>query len=358
MSCTMNDLKNKKIAIIIPDFDNGGEEHRAVFFANSYLKFFNEVFVIAPDGFSSAKLSDKVKHLVVNVRNPKHIITVLKLLNKYNITYLQGHKRATLPYLYLAEKLLKVTSLFNFDNIYLNYNRICSFISPRHIAYLSDVLKDFYSPIYSSRRFDNVTINMGGTFFHPQSSEKIEATRLRLNLENKFVILSLGRLDNQKNHHLLLQALSRIKRSDYVCLIGGDGVLKAELMQTAQDLGLSSAVRFLGQRTDIEDLLNVADVLVQSSIFEGFPNVFIEAASVGLPIVATNVGSSKTLVRSNGILVESNDVEGLAKAIVVLADNYSTYKEQAVFLSGGSYLKKFHRNEMLRNYIGFYEQSS
>lgn len=354
----MSDLKNKKIAIIIPDFDNGGEEHRAVFFANSYLEYFQEVFVIAPEGLSSVKLSDKVKHLTVNVRNPKHIITVLKLLKKHNITYLQGHKRATLPYLFLAEKLLGVTSLFNFDNIYLNYNRICSYISPRYIAYLSDVLKDFYSQIYSSRRFNNVTINMGGTFYQPQLTDKVEETRKKLNIENKFVILSLGRLDNQKNHHLLLQALSRIKRSDYVCLVAGDGILRAELMQTAQDLELSSEVRFLGHRTDIEDLLNVADVLVQSSIFEGFPNVFIEAASVGLPIIATNVGSSKTLVQNNGILVESNDVDGLAKAIEMLADNYSSYKEQAVSLSGDSFFKKFHRDEMLNNYIGFYKQFS
>lgn len=354
----MSNLKNKKIAIIIPDFDNGGEEHRAVFFANSYLRYFDEVFVIAPDGQSTAKLSDKVKHLKVNVRSPKHIITVLRLLKKHNITYLQGHKRATLPYLYLSEKLLSVISLFNFDNIYLNHNRICSYISPRYIAYLSDVLKDFYAETYSSRRFNNLTINMGGTFYQPQLSEKIDETRKKLNIEGKFVILSLGRLDNQKNHRLLLQALSRLKRPDYVCLVAGDGILKSELIQTADDLNLSSQVRFLGHRTDIEDLLNVADVLVQSSIFEGFPNVFIEAASVGLPIIATNVGSSKTLVRNNGILVESNDAEGLAKAIDILADNYSDYKKQSVALSTDPYLKKFHRDEMLNNYIGFYKQLS
>lgn len=354
----MSELKSKKIAIIIPDFDYGGEEHRAVFFANNYTKYFGEVFVIAPEGLSSSKLAENVRHLKVNVRHPLSILRVLSLLKKHQITYLQGHKRATLPYLYLSEKLSGTKSLFNFDNIYLNHNRICSFISPRHIAYLSDVLNDFYSDIYSSKRFNNVTINMGGTFYQSQTVADITEIKKRLNVEEQFVILSLGRLDNQKNHRLLLKALKRIKTSDYICLIAGDGELKSELIQEAEVLGLSQKVRFLGHRTDIEDLLNASDVLVQSSVFEGFPNVFIEAASVGLPIIATNVGSSKTLVRNNGILVESQDEIGLATAIDKLADNYSVYKAEAAALSNDLFLKKFHRNEMLLNYILFYKQFS
>ncbi len=351
----MTDLKTKSIAIIIPDFDYGGEEHRAVFFANNYLNYFKRVYLIAPDGQSTIKLLPEVIHVRKNVRNIKNISSVLKFLKQEKIDFLQGHKRATLPYLFLAEKRLKINSLFNFDNIYLKHNRICSYITPTNIAYLSDVLKDFYHKYYLFSRFNNVTINMGGSFFQEQSADKKVETRRLLGIDNTFVVLSLGRLDTQKNHKLLLLALSKLQHRNFVCLVVGDGPLKNELFAQCDKLNLSDKVKFLGHRTDIENILNASDILVQSSIFEGFPNVFIEAASVSLPIVATNVGSSRTLIKKNGVLINSNDVNALVTAIEAVMDNYLSYKDSAIAMKNSDFLKQFTRENMLANYIHFYQ---
>jgi glycosyltransferase involved in cell wall biosynthesis len=348
----MTNLSNISIGLIIPDFDFGGEEKRVVFFANNYLNSFKEVYVFSPDGKSSSLLDSRVNHVQINTRNYTNIFKILSLLKKKNITFLQGHKRASLPILVAAEKFLNIKCNFNFDNIYLN-NGLSKYIMPKAIFYLSDVLKDHYKVQFT--RHSNLVINMGGEFFDPISEEDINSHKQILGIQDKKVVLSLGRLSLQKNHKLLIEALLKVEYSNYIVLVVGEGPLEKDLKELCQTYGLNDKVKFLGHRKDINVLLSVSDFLVQSSIFEGFPNVFIEAASIGLPIVATNVGSSKTLVNDNGILVPSNNIESLANAIDTLCNEGKIYKENALMLSRSDYFKQFHKDNMLKNYLFYYQ---
>lgn len=349
----MQNLSKKNIAIIIPDFDFGGEEKRAVFFANNYADYFNKVILVSPEGKSMPLLDKRVSHIPLQLRNMLNVPKVLSILKNEKIDYLQGHKRITMPYLFAAEKFLKLVSVFNFDNIYPKYNGVCKFITPSNILYLSDVLKDFYSPYYPGK--NNITINMGGDFFEETSAEEKEDLRKSLGIKDQTILLSLGRLSYQKNHKALIDALSQIKDQNFICLVAGSGPLEEELKKQVVANGLEDKVVFLGHRTDIKQLLGIADILVQSSHFEGFPNVFIEAASVGLPIVATNVGSSKTLVQKNGILVKPDDIEELARGIRTVILNYTNYKAGANSLKESDYFQQFHKLQMLKGYISFYE---
>ncbi|PWK77729.1 glycosyl transferase family 1 [Mucilaginibacter oryzae] len=343
-----------KIAIIIPDFDAGGEEKRAVFFANNYVRYFEKVILFAPDGTSSALLDNRVEHVKIDVKSIKNLPKILKIIKDNQVTILQGHKRFTMPYLLLAEKVLKVTSVFNFDNIYLKFNYACKLLSPSYIIYLSSIVEDYYKSLYKG--FKNKTINIGGDFYQRFDKEKILALRNELGIDdNKFVILSLGRLSEQKNHKKLIYSLTALKDTNFICLIAGSGPLRSELEQLVLENGLVEKVIFLGHRTDVENLVNIADVLVQTSIFEGFPNVFIEAASVGLPIISTDVGSSKSIVRENGILVDPHSSDGISDAIKLMIQNYPQYKENAVAFVDSSYFRQFHKNIMLSNYIDFYK---
>jgi glycosyltransferase involved in cell wall biosynthesis len=349
----MNNLSNESIALIIPDFDFGGEEKRVVFFANNYLNYFKNVYLFAPNGLSTKLLDPRVKHIVINVRNYKNLPFVLKTIKREKIIFLQGHKRATMPYLLASEKFLQVKSIFNFDNIYLAYNNLCKFITPKHVIYLSDIVKDYYVPYYRKNR--NITINMGGDFYERIPMNTVQDIKRELGIEDKFILLSLGRLSEQKNHQKLIEALGELKDENFICLIAGDGPLEDKIKMSIQKYGISDKVQLLGHRTDVENLLCISDVLVQSSIFEGFPNVFIEAASVGLPIITTNVGSSRTLVENNGIVVKANDSQELAFAIRKMIKDYSFFKEKAMVLKESSFLKQFHKTEMLKNYISYYE---
>ncbi|MEN2400551.1 glycosyltransferase [Flavobacterium sp. MC2016-06] len=349
----MSDLSQKSIALIIPDFNFGGEEKRVVFFANNYIDYFQNVYLFAPDGMSTKLLNPKVKHIVINVRNYKNLPSVLKIIKKEKIQFFQGHKRATTPYLLASEKFLNVKSIFNFDNIYLSYNYLCKFITPSHVVYLSDIVKNYYAPYYKKNK--NITINMGGDFYENIPANKIQDLKKELRIEEKFILLSLGRLSEQKNHQKLIEALSELKNENFICLVVGDGPLEDKIKRLIEKHQLSDKVRLLGHRTDVQNLLCISDILIQSSIFEGFPNVFIEAASVGLPIIATDVGSSRTLVENNGIIVEPNNSEQLAKAIFEMMQKYSFYKEKAKVLKDSDFLKQFHKANMLKNYISYYE---
>lgn len=349
----MNNLKQNSIAIIIPDFDYGGEEKRVVYFANNYIKFFKKVYLFAPKGKSTQLLDSRIKHIVLTKYNFLYIFPVLYCLKVNKIQFLQGHKRTTLPYLWLSEKLLGTKSVFNFDNIYLNANSIFKYITPKYILYLSDIIKNFYLPYY--RYHINETINMGGEFYDKNPITCDNDYRYQSFLTHKFVILSLGRLSNQKNHKLLFQALSKINFNNYTCLIAGEGPLKEELVSLANDLGLEKRVQFIGHQSDVANLLNNADFIVQSSLFEGFPNALIEAASVGLPIIATNVGSTESIVCKNGILVGSNNTDQLASAIEAMITNFQVYRLEAENFRNSNYFKQFHKSVMLENYLSFYK---
>ncbi len=348
----MKPLIDRSIALIIPDFDFGGEEKRVVFFANNYLNFFKDVYVFSPNGKSSLLLDPRVKHIKISIRNHFNIFKILLIVKKQGIFFMQGHKRASLPILIATEKLLGIQCNFNFDNIYFN-NGLSKFLMPKTIFYLSDVLKEYYESQFIGH--SNLVINMGGDFFETLTSSMIQKYRKDFGIEGKIVLLSLGRLSTQKNHRLLIEALKKISTTDYIVLCAGEGPCEEELKKLCIKNNLQKNFLFLGHRTDINLLLNVSDFLVQSSIFEGFPNVFIEAASVGLPIIATNVGSSKTLVKENGILVASNDIENLANAIDLMIKNLDSFKQNAVLLKSSDYFVQFHKNNMLSNYLAFYK---
>lgn len=340
------------IALIIPDFDHGGEEKRVVFFANSYINYFRRVFLIAPAGLSDDLIHKDVRRLKIDVRKLSSIPKILKFVNQEGIDIVQGHKRATLLSLFLCEKFLSKKVFFNFDNIYLNNNKVCSFISPTRNVYLSDVLKEFYNKFLYDK--NNFTINMGGDFLNKLPQELVLLSRDEYEISSDTVVLlSLGRLAPQKNHRMLLNALSKLSNKNFLCLIVGSGPLEKALKEQSKALCLDKNVKFLGHKTDIESILNISDVLVQSSVFEGFPNVFIEAVSVGVPIVSTDVGSARTLVKDNGKLVSSNDVEGFASAIDSVIDRLFYFKDRAEDMRLSVYFSQFSKEKMLDGYISY-----
>lgn len=142
----------------------------------------------------------------------------------------------------------------------------------------------------------------------------------------RFVITIVASLIPVKNHECLLRAFVTVYRNHPECRLWviGDGSLKSDLMDLSDCLGISKAVKFWGLRDDVSDLLKDSDVFVLSSLYEGSPMSIIEAMAAGLPVVATNVGGVPDLVSdSNGILVEPNDDQALAHALVSLVEDGS-----------------------------------
>jgi glycosyltransferase involved in cell wall biosynthesis len=147
-----------------------------------------------------------------------------------------------------------------------------------------------------------------------------DTVRAALHASGAFVFLAAGRLERAKGFDVLLQALSLAytQMSNVIVLIAGDGSERVKLDAQASALGLGTElVRFLGVRDDVPDLMAASDAFVLPSRWEGLPMVLLEAASAGLPVVATDVGGSGEVVvdQVTGLLVPPDDEEALGRAM-------------------------------------------
>lgn len=133
------------------------------------------------------------------------------------------------------------------------------------------------------------------------------------------VVISVGRLAEQKGHRHLLWAAWRLRPTHPTLrvLIVGDGPLRDDLRREIAQHGLESCVHLLGFRADVADLLALADVFALPSNDEGLPIALLEAIAAGVPAVATPVGAVPDLVQADctGLLVPPRDDQALASAI-------------------------------------------
>jgi glycosyltransferase involved in cell wall biosynthesis len=151
--------------------------------------------------------------------------------------------------------------------------------------------------------------------FQPDPAAR-ERTRAGLGLSHEFLWLAAGRLNWKKDYATLVGAFERLP--DGVLCIAGEGPLESELREQARPLG--ARVRFLGARDDLPALLNAADALALSSVVEGMPVVLLEAASTGLPCVASRVGGVEEVVveGETGCLTSPGDRGAFAESMARL----------------------------------------
>lgn len=114
--------------------------------------------------------------------------------------------------------------------------------------------------------------------------------REELGIKDEYVICHVGRLSKQKNVEKLLDIFLHVceKEQNVILLSIGDGESRNEIIEYAKSLNLMDKVRFLGRRYDVPALLQVADVFVFPSLYEGFGIVAIEAQAAGLPCVLSD----------------------------------------------------------------------
>lgn len=130
-----------------------------------------------------------------------------------------------------------------------------------------------------------------------------------------YLVFTPARLHQQKGHGFLLEAAARVPDATFV--LAGDGPLRAELEAQARSLGIADRCRFLGQRSDVPELMAAADLFVLPSLYEGLPVSVLEAMAAARPVVATAIGGTDEAIthEATGLLVPPRDPESLAAAI-------------------------------------------
>ncbi|MDD4689309.1 MAG: glycosyltransferase [Eubacteriales bacterium] len=147
--------------------------------------------------------------------------------------------------------------------------------------------------------------------------------------DNEFKYIHIGRLHPIKNQSLLLKAfkgvLSECPKSSLI--IVGDGSMREQLESLSKELDIQGNVKFLGNRSDIPDLLADANVFVLSSDSECCPMTVLEAISSGIPVVSTDVGGVGEIIGDGGMLVEKGNVKLLSNAMIEIQKNKEKYDE-------------------------------
>jgi len=136
---------------------------------------------------------------------------------------------------------------------------------------------------------------------------------------NEIVIGTVGRLEPEKDQMTLLEMFRQIQptTAPIRLVIVGTGAMAEDLKATAARLGIADRTLFLGLRHDVPRLLAAMDLFVLTSVREGLPISLVEAMAARLPVVASNVGSIRDLVRDGqtGFVVPAGDVSGFRAAV-------------------------------------------
>lgn len=135
--------------------------------------------------------------------------------------------------------------------------------------------------------------------------------------ERDFVLVSVGELNWNKNHAVVVEALGRLKQKDITYIICGEGIEGIPLKEQAERLGIGDKVILTGFRNDIPDILKESDAMAFPSLREGLGLVAVEALASGVPVVASDNRGTREYMQDgvNGYVVWNNNAESMAEAL-------------------------------------------
>ncbi len=175
-----------------------------------------------------------------------------------------------------------------------------------------------------------ITISNGvdTSIFKPDHGQRISIRRKYGIDDNDILLLTLGRITNEKGHHLAIEALRQLKPQNLSVklFIVGDGEKADALKESTRREGLERYVLFTGQvdNKDTAQYYNSADIFLMPTLtIEGLPFVLLEAMSCAKPVIASDIGGNATVIENdkNGLLVAPGKVKQLTDKIRLLMDD-------------------------------------
>ena len=197
--------------------------------------------------------------------------------------------------------------------------------------------------------------------FKPASIEEKVLKKKQLGLnKNDFVLGNVGRMDYWKNQRILIEILPDLKKISpqiKLILVGG-GEEEGNLKKSAIKKGVKNDVIFLGQRSDVNQILKAFDIFVFPSLTEGLPLVVIEAMATGLPIVASHVGGIPELIDHgvNGLLVAPMSGAEIKDAILKFLQN-PNLRQKMGEIARQKFEAHFSLSQMVKNYLEVYDRA-
>jgi glycosyltransferase involved in cell wall biosynthesis len=335
--------KPDKLVFVISSLGGGGAERVLVDLISSLdRRKYNVLLVVFEEVTDLQKhLPPYIKVIYLNKRSRwdffKLIIKLGKILNEFTPTivisslyhtnivtglasFLQKRKSVLIlwehnyPPKYLPKvKLNKIVRLL----MQLTYNKADTIVT------VSNKIRDYFSEEF---KIDPKNIQ---TIYNPiiiktlieKSKEEVE--HLFFGENNTKIIISVGRLTEQKRFDLLLKAFSLVRKNneDVRLIILGKGFLRKDLENLAKELNIHKWVDLVGFKVNPYAWMAKADIFVLCSDYEGFPVVLLEAMECGVPIISTDclTGPNEIITNNkNGLLIPTGNEDALSNAILSL----------------------------------------
>lgn len=185
----------------------------------------------------------------------------------------------------------------------------------------------------------------------------IDISRFYRRKHDKFTYINVARQDDNKNQSSIIRCFAKIYESDLNTrlYLVGDGPLRSELKNLVKELHLEEAVILPGLTDKPEDYYAISDVYIQSSHREAMPLSVLEAMAAGLPVISTDVGGLRDVVKTNGRLVRDKDEAALEDAMRWIKEMDSDCR-QLLSAESKAIAKEYSSEKMAEKYQAIYNQ--
>jgi len=380
--------KKIKVLQVIPRLDYGGAETGCYDLAH-FLPERGWKSFIATSGGELIKYIDKKKvkvfKLPVHSKNPVLILlnTILLffIIIIYNIDIVHARSRAPAWSCYLATKLSLRKFVTTFHGTYNFKNKIKKFYNSIMVRsdlviagsnFIFSHINENYSQFFLKNKRKLLVIFRGinTNYFNPQKILPIKLDKFskQNNIDrNKFIILMPGRLTAWKGQKIFIEAIKLLSEKNEIpsfeaIILGGDqgrNVYRKKLLVLVQQYRLGKTIKFIDSWKEMPIAYGVANLVCSCSIEpEAFGRVSVEAQSMQIPIIASDIGGSKeTIVKEKtGYLFKNKDPKDLADTIVmIMQKDYNSLK--SIGLEGRkNVLKRFDVDKMCQTTFTEYKK--
>lgn len=357
-------MNNLKILEIIPTLGGGGAEKMVLDLSEGLQSRGHDVLVVslydkahATDNRISFALNNDIKIRYLNKKAGFDLCTLLelkRLIKIENPDIVHTHL-SSFQYVAIIDAFLKIFHVHTMHSIIGNESKVyekllinASRKGYTHFVALSESIGDAMKNSYGtdSSNLSCIPNGIDKSIFH--RVDRCYSTE-RVNY------IAVGSLIPVKNHELIIRAFAMLqkKRGNVDTLtILGEGNLRNDLERIVCQNNLTEAVFLPGNVDDVFEYLKRADVFVMSSHYEGVSLAMLEAASTALPILSTQTGNTPDVVLNDAILINDDDVIGLANEMFLLAEDLNYRKEYAE--KALNIADRFDKSKMVTEYEELY----
>ena len=320
-----------KIAFFIEHISNGGAERVITNLANSFSVHGHECVMITTLRRNDEYfLDNRIKRYITQPQGYtdshfggfKRLRILRGILKKEKPEYLISFLNSALYHGVLTTRLLPIKSIISVRNDpNFDYPSLFSRFLAKTLLPLSEGA--VFQTEDAQKWFPKRLVKKSTLTFNPIAKAFYETEYLPT--EKSFV--AVGRLSQQKNFKLLINAFAKFNESnkEWILRIYGDGDLHQILSEQIAKLGLEEKVFMCGRSTNVPKDISKANIFIMSSDFEGAPNALMEAMAIGMPVISTDCpcGGPKMLIKDgvDGMLVGVGNKEQMVEKMHLLVNN-------------------------------------